>query len=203
MIPVFETALCSLDMKGGQEVGWAPFLSSTIWLLLGAGHGPSRSSLVPSAPVLAPGLLCCNGGCTPPPGPGAWPLPAPGDLKLGLSGLRNPHSQSCSGFGSWDWGSGRGCVCGCGSRGCDCCSFRGCGPGWGCGWDSCWSSRCSGSWTKRRGWAGSRGWAASGHCQEGKGRYRSARAPALRPSGLSLRPKPHPAVARASCLSVP
>lgn len=33
MIPVFETALCSLDCVGEQEVGWGPSRSSRIQLL--------------------------------------------------------------------------------------------------------------------------------------------------------------------------
>lgn len=75
-----------------------------------------------------------------------------------------------------------------GSHDCDCCSFRGCAPGWGCGWGSGLSSRCSGSWRKRRGWAGSKEWDAFGHCREGKAGYRPAKALSSAQPGPSLRP---------------
>lgn len=153
----------------GRRWGWGPSRSSRTQLLLSCraptlkvfpGPGTSLSGRVQApSQALEPDPLPC---------------PMPGGIKLGLSGLRSPHSLSCFGCDSWDWdwGSGRGCACGCGSPGCGCCSFRGCGPGWGCGWGSGLSSRCSGSWRRMRGWAGSRGWDASGHCREGKADYR-------------------------------
>lgn len=150
VLPVFATALFP-GHKGGLEVGlgWAPVRSSSIRLLLVGGCPFPMSS--PSHP------------------PTCWPQassPALGP-QAGSVWLRSPHSPSCFGCGSLGWGFGRGCVCGFGSD-CDCCSFRGCGPGWGCGWGSGWSSHCSGSWRKRRGWAGSKEWDAFGHCGEEK-----------------------------------
>lgn len=111
---------------------------------------------------------------------------------MGPSGLRSPHSQSCSGCGSWDCGSWKRCRSGCESRDCGCCSFHGCGQGLGSGCGSGLSSRCSSSWRKRRGWAGSRGWDAFGHCRREKEDPSPSRSPSSAHPWPSLGPQPPP-----------
>lgn len=175
MIPVFETALCSLDWVGEQEVGWGPSRSSRIQLLF-VFRAPTTLKVFPRP-----------GSSLSAPGARAVALPCARGHEAGFAGLRSPHSLSCSGCGSWEWGSGRDFECGCGS-GCGCCSFRGCGRGCGCDWGSGLSSRCSGSWRRTRGWVGSRGWDASGHCREGKANYRPFGALSSASPGPSLRP---------------
>lgn len=69
MIPVFETALCSLDWVGEQEVGWGPSRSSRIQLLF-VFRAPTTLKVFPCPGTStashgswgpSPGLALCQG----------------------------------------------------------------------------------------------------------------------------------------------